>query len=233
LERFQAHQLAQYQEYLTFQGTSLKHDPSTPERVRNSFVRHDFETSFQKPTSTMTSGFETEKDKMSLQQLASLHYDQQAKMQAQHALTVDVLGSFLGAFGRSRYPGQAFQKGLEVSGPIHCNLFVFHIPNDMTTRDLWLLFSNFGEILSCRIMVEAKTQLSRGFGFVSYDNAESAKNAISGLDGFPIGSKRLRVSHKKDSSLPSWATTAVELVKESPLKDKSVVNSLPVTLPSP
>jgi len=45
-------------------------------------------------------------------------------------------------------------------------------------------------------MVERDTGRSRGFGFVSYDNPESAAIAIRELNQYPIGNKRLKVQHK-------------------------------------
>ena len=49
-------------------------------------------------------------------------------------------------------------------GPPGCNLFVFHIPNDMTNQDLFNYFATFGNVISARIMVERETGRSRGFG---------------------------------------------------------------------
>jgi hypothetical protein len=50
------------------------------------------------------------------------------------------------------------------AGPPGCNLFVFHIPNDMTNQDLFNYFATFGNVISARIMVEKETGRSRGFG---------------------------------------------------------------------
>jgi len=134
------------------------------------------------------------------------------------------LGLGLGATGMGLYsggghsimggsnPGPAIQRGKEVQGPLRSNLFVFHVPNHLSTRELYQLFVPYGEIVSCRIMVERETGLSRGFGFVSFSGPAAAELAINNLNGFIIGSKRLRVSHKKekddDSLSPSPALPA-------------------------
>jgi CUG-BP- and ETR3-like factor len=46
-------------------------------------------------------------------------------------------------------------------------------------------------------MVEKDTGRSRGFGFVSFDNAPAADAAIAGMNGVQVGRKRLKVQHKK------------------------------------
>lgn len=84
-----------------------------------------------------------------------------------------------------------------VCRPQGSNLFVFHIPNNMTNLDMFQLFSPYGNLISVRIMVEKDTGRSRGFGFVSYDNPESAALAIKELNGYAIGNKRLKVQHKQ------------------------------------
>ncbi|ETW08904.1 hypothetical protein H310_01396 [Aphanomyces invadans] len=95
-------------------------------------------------------------------------------------------------------PGPPIQTTESGQGPPGCNLFVFHIPNDMTNQDLFNYFQSFGNVISARIMVEKETGRSRGFGFVSYDNAPSADAAIKGMNGYQVGRKRLKVQHKKE-----------------------------------
>ena len=67
----------------------------------------------------------------------------------------------------------------------------------MTNVDMFNLFSPYGNLISVRIMVEKDSGRSRGFGFVSYDNPESAAFAIKELNGYAIGNKRLKVQHKQ------------------------------------
>ena len=62
------------------------------------------------------------------------------------------------------------------------------------------MFSTFGQVISARIMVDKVTGRSRGFGFVSYNNPDSALQAIEAMNGFVVGHKRLKVEQKKDKS---------------------------------
>ena len=102
-----------------------------------------------------------------------------------------------GAYYPACSPGPPIQTTASNKGPQGSNLFVFHIPNNMTNLDMFQLFSPFGNLISVRIMVEKDTGRSRGFGFVSYDNPESAALAIKELNGYAIGNKRLKVQHKQ------------------------------------
>ena len=84
------------------------------------------------------------------------------------------------------------------------NLFIFHLPNDWTDEDLRQNFETFGLIVSARIMTDRETGRSRGFGFVSYDNPQSAQAAVRGMNGFSVLGKRLKVQLKKESSDPRF-----------------------------
>ena len=64
-------------------------------------------------------------------------------------------------------------------GPAGANLFIYHLPRDLTDADLATLFAAFGNVVSAKVFVDKKTAESKGFGFVSYDSVRSAESAIS------------------------------------------------------
>jgi CUG-BP- and ETR3-like factor len=88
-------------------------------------------------------------------------------------------------------------SGRPPEGPSGANLFIYHIPRDLTDQDLATLFAGFGNIISAKVFVDKKTAESKGFGFVSYENRASAEIAIQSMNGFQIGAKRLKVEHKR------------------------------------
>jgi len=95
-------------------------------------------------------------------------------------------------------PKPVTSKTMQTKGPAGANLFVLGIPETYGDVDLGNLFSNFGNVISSKVQVDLQVGHSKGFGFVSFDNAASAQAAITSMDGFMLGAKRLQVRVKKN-----------------------------------
>ncbi|XP_074599334.1 CUGBP Elav-like family member 2 isoform X2 [Brevipalpus obovatus] len=94
------------------------------------------------------------------------------------------------------------QTSKPMQGPEGSNLFIYHLPPEYTDIDLAQTFASFGNIISSKVFIDKITNLSKCFGFVSFDNPLSAQTAIQAMNGFQIGSKRLKVQLKKIKDKP-------------------------------
>ncbi|XP_043640892.1 ELAV-like protein 1 isoform X2 [Drosophila teissieri] len=63
------------------------------------------------------------------------------------------------------------------------NLYVSGLPKNMTQSDLESLFSPYGKIITSRILCDNITGLSKGVGFIRFDQRFEADRAIKELNG--------------------------------------------------
>jgi hypothetical protein len=92
--------------------------------------------------------------------------------------------------------------GKQPEGPDGANLFIYHLPAEFGDTDLASTFSPFGNVVSSKVFIDKQTNLSKCFGFVSYDNPICAQTAIQAMNGFQIGTKRLKVQLKRSKDKP-------------------------------
>lgn len=68
------------------------------------------------------------------------------------------------------------------------NVFVTGLPIDFDEIRLRALFSVYGDIFSCKIMVDIDSGVSLGFGFVRYVDPSNAQKAIDAMHGKKLNS---------------------------------------------
>ena len=63
------------------------------------------------------------------------------------------------------------------------NIFISNISFKVREDSLTELFSQYGEVISVRIIKDKETKRSKGYGFVEMKNDSEAMNAINTLNG--------------------------------------------------
>lgn len=80
------------------------------------------------------------------------------------------------------------------------NLFVGNLNPDTTVTNLRNLFSEFGEIVSAKVIYDNATGMSRGFGFVEMGDRFMAFDAIDNLDATFFEGNIISVKEAKQSN---------------------------------
>jgi len=86
------------------------------------------------------------------------------------------------------------------SSSVDNSIIVYNLPAVLTIREFNAVFSSYGTITYSRIFTNRKTQLSEGFGIVTYQNRSSALNAIKplsqgGRNGFLLKGQALFIEN--------------------------------------
>lgn len=74
------------------------------------------------------------------------------------------------------------------------NIYIGNLPYSTTDDELAALFSEHGEVMSAKIIMDKISGRSKGFGFVEMPEDGEATTAIEALDGKEIGGRPLKVN---------------------------------------
>jgi RNA recognition motif-containing protein len=74
------------------------------------------------------------------------------------------------------------------------NIFVSGFSVDFDDDALLRLFAPVGKVLNAKVMLDVDTGASKGFGFVLFEQEESAEAAVAKFDGAVIGGCKFRVA---------------------------------------
>lgn len=79
----------------------------------------------------------------------------------------------------------------------NAKLYVGNLAYSSTEESLTELFSQFGEVVSARIVTDRETGRSKGFGFVEMATAEAAQESIAQLSGKQVDGRMLTVNEAR------------------------------------
>lgn len=77
-------------------------------------------------------------------------------------------------------------------------LFVGGLDRSIRGQDLNTHFSEFGEVVFARVILDRETRRSKGFGFVEFANEDDASKAQAALDGSERKGRTIRVDFAKE-----------------------------------
>eukprot|EP00842_Homolaphlyctis_polyrhiza_P006156 jgi/Hompol1/6541/HPOL_005016-RA len=75
----------------------------------------------------------------------------------------------------------------------HCA--VGNLPFDMTETQITEILSEVGNVVSFRLVFDKDTGKAKGYGFCTFQDAETAASAVRNLNRYEIGGRPLRVDH--------------------------------------
>ena len=81
-------------------------------------------------------------------------------------------------------------------------IYISNFPFEITEGDLVIVFSQYGEVVDCRIVRDKETGNSKGFGFICYENQLSTILAVDNLNGANIAGRMIRVDHVEQYKIP-------------------------------
>ena len=76
-------------------------------------------------------------------------------------------------------------------------IFVGNLPYTVSDKDLSELFSPYGEISEAVVIKEKHSGRSKGFGFVTFINKESADKAVSEMNDKEFQGRSIKVSEAR------------------------------------
>lgn len=77
------------------------------------------------------------------------------------------------------------------------NIYVGNIPYTVNEDEIRTVFERFGKVTSVALVIDRRTNRSRGYGFVEMPNDKDARTAIRELDGSDFHGRSLRVDQSQ------------------------------------
>lgn len=95
-------------------------------------------------------------------------------------------------------------------GPMR--LYVGSLHFNITEEMIRGIFEPFGKIASVQLIMDQETGRSKGYGFITYTEAEDAKKALEQMNGFELAGRPMKVGHvtERTDNLPVGPTSGLD-----------------------
>lgn len=80
------------------------------------------------------------------------------------------------------------------------NLYVSNLSFHTTDADLKKMFSQFGPVVSAKVITDRETGRSRGFGFVEMESDTDGGKAMKGLDNTEVEGRAMSVTVAREKT---------------------------------
>mmetsp|Transcript_29344 Transcript_29344/g.52532 ORF Transcript_29344/g.52532 Transcript_29344/m.52532 type:complete len:135 (-) Transcript_29344:1607-2011(-) len=96
---------------------------------------------------------------------------------------------------------EELRQGIPASASWHSQyahsayVYVGSLPYELNEGDIICVFSQFGEIVDCKLVRDRETGKSRGFAFVCYEDQRSTIMAVDNLNGALLCGRQICVDH--------------------------------------
>lgn len=74
------------------------------------------------------------------------------------------------------------------------NIYVGNLSYNLSEEDLNEVFSEYGEVVSVKIVMDRETGRAKGFGFVEMANEADGERAVEELDGAEVSGRNMKVN---------------------------------------
>lgn len=78
------------------------------------------------------------------------------------------------------------------------NIFVAKLNYRTTKEELEQAFSQYGEVTSCKVIMDRETGRSKGYGFVEMSDDDAARAAIAALNESDLDGQNIVVKESED-----------------------------------
>ncbi|XP_037831056.1 RNA-binding protein 39 isoform X2 [Kryptolebias marmoratus] len=110
------------------------------------------------------------------------------------------------------------------SGPRR--LYVGSLHFNITKEMLRGIFEPFGRVENIQLMMDSENGCSKGYGFITFADAESAKKALEQLNGFELAGRPMKVGHVTERNEASTASCFLSDELELTGVDQGTTSSL-------